>query len=152
LRGLPPPNTRILSYSQRKYFEITHHKDAIAKQLKAALLDGVKLCIVHGAGSFGHSQARKYSEGLTKALPRPSFPGSNLAIVGQSSVSKHAVALCDAASFFPPPPFLLLILALITSFFIHDLHRHWQIPSGDSKRAKMPGQRQEETVYSALLM
>lgn len=131
MKGLPPPNMSILSYSQRKYFEITQHKDAIAKQLKEALLDGVKLCIVHGAGSFGHSQARKYSEGLTKALPHPSFPGSNLAIVGQSSVSKHAVALCDAASFFlPPHPCSHHLL----------FHTRFASPLADTKRGFKKGQ------------
>jgi len=56
--------------------------DASAEALALAAANSAGICVVHGAGSFGHFQAREFS--VSKGAAQPSFSWLGFALTRQS--------------------------------------------------------------------
>lgn len=93
--------------TMKAQFETLNHEalDASAKQLGKLKADGVRMAVIHGAGSFGHQYAREY--GVSKGTGTegdPKYPLSDRLLEGAAktrlsvtTLNKHVITALVAA-------------------------------------------------------
>jgi len=94
--------------TQKAQFETLNVEalEAVSKQLGDLRRQNVRMAIIHGAGSFGHQQAREYgvSKGTSAQEGAPSYPLSDRLLEGAcktrlsvTTLNRHVVTALDKA-------------------------------------------------------